>query len=279
MADKDQSRAPSNELDMDAYHSEGIDPGEHKVFNITPTIHSFNERFQGEPPVSAGPGLDKYNPDEMPPWWVKVIKPNTQWPGEGLNYEPEPMPGNSTFNTITKDAFFQPISDKGPKPPLSIPELDIPLVHKPSINKDVFNPAGAYGNRYARGVTTNTRPRTYTEHLKTMVAGGSSNKEIAESLGIKPNSAEYTNLQHRLSNYRKIYKNLDKEDVPDWFKEEMEHTDPLEGLSSKDLSNWMKNQFEGGPVEGQFRGMEAANDNLGRKTYNLLDLLPYDVEK
>lgn len=200
MADKDQSRAPSNELDMDAYHSEGIDPGEHKVFNITPTIHSFNERFQGESPVSAGPGLEGYDPDKMPDWWTKVLKPNTQWPGEGLNYEPEPMPGNSTFNTITKDAFFQPISDKGPKPPLSIPELDIPLVHKPSINKDVFNP------------TVGRPPAKLSESLSNVEKGikegldaGKSTYEIANEIGMSQSGLRhYMNKRGWKSQYSQV---------------------------------------------------------------------------
>lgn len=70
-----------NELDMDAYHQEGIDPGEHKVFNITPTIHSFNERFQGEPQgisnediINRTMGFLPHN-EQMPLGWWRTDTP------------------------------------------------------------------------------------------------------------------------------------------------------------------------------------------------------------
>lgn len=70
-----------NELDMDAYHQEGIDPGEHKVFNITPTIHSFDERFQGEPQgisnediINRTMGFLPHN-EQMPLGWWRTDTP------------------------------------------------------------------------------------------------------------------------------------------------------------------------------------------------------------
>ena len=45
-----------NELDMDEYHKEGIDPGGHKEFTINPDIHSFNDRFGFPMPPKDRPG-------------------------------------------------------------------------------------------------------------------------------------------------------------------------------------------------------------------------------
>jgi hypothetical protein len=120
----------ANELDMEAYHSEGIDPGEHKVFNITPSVHSFNERFQGEPPVM--PGMESYDPDKMPDWWVKTITPNTKWPGypgpNHMSYDPEPMPGSfETITPVEPSARLQPMSMKDEPPGGKHGPFDLPL--------------------------------------------------------------------------------------------------------------------------------------------------------
>lgn len=402
-----------NELDMEAYHSKNgeIDPGEHKVFNISPTVHTFNQRWVGTSDMGRNLG-DTFNQrfegvsDKLPiqvpgenydrtrTSFVNVgVEPFPDQPDYSRGGEMSILPYNpdlpeyqqkypksfkpedvEEFRQQQLEEFYRPneggytpVSEKGPKSPLQIPELDIPLVGKPSkdpmlgpvtkeggtstakgsrpLNPERINKAAIrirnnvyeglmhfdaieaakragesvkslYGGEAEEGFTTSTgrfvnraeaqeialgrkqipkreqgywlTPQGKTE-LENINTEGRTLTDIGNELGITKGRVSQLFKRHGIEPYYSIGGRIDEElgnkitelkgkgysnagiarelqispaavtqkikrmnDVPDWFKEEM--NDP----ETQALSGWMKNQFEGGPVEPTYESLESA---------------------
>lgn len=339
MSDKDQSRAPSNELDMDAYHSEGIDPGDHKTFNISPTVHSFNERFQGEdqsfPPMST-PGFD---PTNMPAWWPRQLNPksftspygspelipNTSEDEPSVPLQPIPMHPSGGYTPVVekqKGPFDLPIeggsagtrlgstttenritsedianllgknhtygAPLGNKNNLVYEVLDNPeivgklindykeggktlneLASELNVSRNAviyrLNKAGVLGSKIDPE-TINKRDRDLLDKFNSGMSFG----DIAKELGVSRNSVagKIDRLKQRLGDIPvrdrtnpppigpspRTSPTLPKLNLPEFEK----NSDPE---YEKALSDWMKNQFEGGPSEREFRGMSPEDFN------------------
>lgn len=105
----------ANELDAEAYQAKGIDPGQHKVFSITPSIHTFNQRFEGEPgtlPTQVpGENYDRTRTDlvdRIRPW-ADVPSKSLEFGGEG---KMQTMPFNPDSEENQLRNFLVPLSDK-----------------------------------------------------------------------------------------------------------------------------------------------------------------------
>ena len=203
-----RKRPMPNELDMDAYHTEGIDPGQHKIFNITPTVHTFNQRFEGEPGTlpTQVPGESFATEDIYKRRTDFVDRNFKMWPNDpnaGVGA------GESTFQNMPYN------------PDKNTDDLNLynPVAEDPISNKwkSMFGARGGEGG----GSLPKNMPRNerFSEDLKTSIVGdkdaGMSYKDIAKKHGLR----EYQ-VRDYLAGRR--YRNPElKEEPPDWFKEEM----------------------------------------------------------
>ena len=129
----------ADELDMEAYHTAGIDPGQHKVFNITPTVHTFNQRFEGEPgklPTQVpGEDYDRTRHD--------LFDHTVPWPDE---WNRNPM-SHGKFQTMP----FNPDSEEN-----QLRNFMVPLSSEEpaQFNKKQFTPSRPEGaaSRYIQGM-------------------------------------------------------------------------------------------------------------------------------
>jgi|SRR5882672_184809 len=238
----------SNSIDQDAYHEKGIEPGKHKIFNIQ---SSFGDRFQGMPL-----GLPQKVPGESfegtPSLYHPSLRSPTAFPEERYNAPQDFI--NPLFNPDTdRNSLLNYTSNE--EPAQFSPKQFIPS-----------RPEGE-ASRYIQGMGDTLADQILSvlkdpsqivgpgelgifrkipgidKIIKEGLAAGKSFPQLGRELGVDP-----TTVKRQADNLGLKSKNKfgpqGLKDVPDWFKEEMKHTDPEEGLS-----DWYKNQFEGGPIE------------------------------
>lgn len=189
----DNRSSNSNELDMDAYHEEGIEPGEHKVFDISPEIHTFGELKPTEPGEPGGTFRDVLrgwlrgtNPSPQRAQIVDQLLGHTEIGeqqaglhnlniGDIVNMKPEDIIGTDVGMTIPKDiaqSFIKSLSEGSPQ---------------------------AKGAKPLTGILAD-RPSGPT--IRKLLDSGMSNKEMADIFEMSPQAFQYYMRKEGLeSNY------------------------------------------------------------------------------
>lgn len=265
-----------NELDMDTYHQSEIEPGEHKVFNIAPTIHTFNERFQGEDqsfPSMLTPGFD---PSKMPDWWVRQVTPKPFYSQYG---SPEPIPNTSEDEPsvplqpipIHPSKGYLPTSEselksyrptfrdmlrgwlRGTSPSPERAQIVDQLlghteaeeqtgIHKLNIGDIIdMQPEEMIGTGVI-GPRTLIGSKMFNEVIKELVKRGHSFNDIANFLETTRGS-----IAGRVKRMG-IKSSEDERSTRSYYSPSQESL-PGTKRFDESLSDWMKNQFKGGPVE------------------------------
>lgn len=302
-----------NELDMDSYHSEGIDPGEHKTFNISPTIHSFRnlgeafahiglskqqfeqrfrgraepfnpyqdqdtfeQRFQGELgqlPLKASGESFRGTPSLDRP----TLQAPPAWPEEGVMGIPY-LPGISEPETETESkgaqryGGYQPIGFKETQQELhpylkALRDAGVQYIEnmsqqmKDALVDTIKHPENLIGPGELG--MARARPSGFNEirssveamaKLKDLIAQGKTYSEIAAEFGVTKNKIaglmNRVNLKGQSTHPKRTLKSYQ---APEG---EEPYTPPISGAKGdpeyeKTLSDWMKNQFEGGPIESE----------------------------
>jgi 2,3-bisphosphoglycerate-dependent phosphoglycerate mutase len=229
--------------------------------------------------VKKDPELDEYPGQRALKNWPKDMdlyfpgKPIAPYTGEGIQTLP--------LNEETATGRFQPMGlkmypGKGPTTqsdtPLSrfaeeagdtLAEQLMAILQDPTAEIPLMLMGGVKGSR-TRGVGRPMRDRVIDpkEELKRFNQG--SKNRIEETLSFEK-AAEETkaNLaKQRQKNPRARFRG----EAPDWFKEEM--NDP----ETKALSDWYKNQFEGGPIENEKKLLE---DRVQARIKEIEETQPY----
>lgn len=239
---------------------------------------TFNQRFEGEydklPLQVPGDTYDRTRTD--------LVDRTIPFPGEDnlmkLPYDPDSNKSDYSEpyapGTLPK-ATFQPISDKQINPTMkSMRDAVVNHVYNmsdeliKSLHDTLLHPENLIGTgELGMARKTSSEFMNLAKQYKQVFdlqKIGKGFQEIADKLNIPKDRVKDIlstdlNMPKDLSSFPKYDPYLNPgqiyspkgpghgEPTPDWFKEEMSHTDPEEGL--KALSDWYKNFSEGGPVE------------------------------